>query len=273
MAIESKKFEVLDTPVTKIVNNDIKRVYPIRALKNFQVNAAGETKYIYKGDLGGYVSGSHNLSQEGNCWITSAACVTDMAFVKDDAVVTDHATVSDDSVIYGNALIADRAEISGHSLISETATVWGHAKVAGAHVGENATVQDYVHVSNNSEIVGNAIVGGHFDIDSSYISSPLLYASLARRVSIIMGNIEDVNDFFMLNGANDNSEFIVFYRNTLSANPRLDYFTMVIHEKDKPPVKLRLDKAEDYISNNGYSSDLVLLVHYAISRFKRTHNF
>lgn len=75
---------------------DIKRdykettVYRIRALEDIE-NENDFQLDVKKGDLGGWVSGYHNLSQQGNCWIY------------DNSIVMDNARVEDDAIVYGNS--------------------------------------------------------------------------------------------------------------------------------------------------------------------------
>lgn len=52
-------------------------LYRIQAVKDF-----GDVK---AGDKGGWVSGYHNLSQQGNCWIYDDACACDDSQVYGDA--------------------------------------------------------------------------------------------------------------------------------------------------------------------------------------------
>jgi hypothetical protein len=47
-----------------------KKLYRIKALRD--IDLFGDYK-IFKGQLGGYIEGYHNLSQEGNCWVFSPA--------------------------------------------------------------------------------------------------------------------------------------------------------------------------------------------------------
>lgn len=69
-----KKYELVPCEPTEKQDR-----YRIRALKDF-----GSIK---KGDLGGIVSGEHNLSQSGNCWIHPPAFVVGSAHVSGNAQV------------------------------------------------------------------------------------------------------------------------------------------------------------------------------------------
>ena len=74
---------------------DGQTLYRIRAVKSFPGVKAGE--------LGGYVAGEHNLSQDGICWIFPKAVVRENASVKDEA------RVFGKSRLEGNALLKEYA--------------------------------------------------------------------------------------------------------------------------------------------------------------------
>ena len=77
-------------------------LYQIQALKDF-----GNVK---KGNLGGWIEGEENLSQEGNCWVYGDD------WVSGDAVVSGDAKVSGDAWGYGNAWVYDDAVVSGDAV-------------------------------------------------------------------------------------------------------------------------------------------------------------
>lgn len=52
----------------KLIKSNIKGLFRVKALKDFSD--------VKKGELGGYVQGEHNLSQEGDCWIYNTVWVT-----------------------------------------------------------------------------------------------------------------------------------------------------------------------------------------------------
>lgn len=114
-------------------------LYRIRATKNFAT--------IKKGDLGGFVASTDNLSQEGDCWIYNDAKVmddtriSDDAVVTDDAIVKDFAQVNDKATVSNNSIISDNAIISGNAVIYDKARVSGHAKVY-----ESALICDKAHI-------------------------------------------------------------------------------------------------------------------------------
>src|SRR5574344_932328 len=109
-----KKYELRETESVQING---KPCYMIVALTDF-----GD---IHAGMTGGYVSGEHNLSQEGDCWIRNCAVVTDDCIVSGDAQVRDHArltghvVVDDHAVIGGNVNLAGYMKIYGNAVIKD----------------------------------------------------------------------------------------------------------------------------------------------------------
>jgi hypothetical protein len=104
-----------------------KNLYRVVALKDF-----GDFK---AGDIGGWVEGEHNLSQEGYCWIFGNALVFEdarvfgkaqvfgnarvygNARVFGDALVFDNARVCDDAFVFGNSMVCDDAQVSGDAWV------------------------------------------------------------------------------------------------------------------------------------------------------------
>ncbi|OQB41008.1 MAG: hypothetical protein BWY04_01104 [candidate division CPR1 bacterium ADurb.Bin160] len=125
----------MDKKYELIKENDY---YRIRALKNFQLITG---KVIKTGVLGGLVSGKHNLSQEGNCWISYYA----KAF--GDSKVIDNAVLKDYSVACGNSTVSGNAVMKDHSIAYDNSTISG-----------NAVMKDCSYASNNSAISGNAVM-------------------------------------------------------------------------------------------------------------------
>lgn len=104
----------------------------------FRIIALKDFADVRKGDLGGFVSTSDNLSQEGNCWVYG------------NARVFQHAKVSGDARITGNTLIYGYAQITGKVLIHGNVQVFGDAKLTGAiRLWGNALVSRTPTVSTN----------------------------------------------------------------------------------------------------------------------------
>ena len=112
-------------------------------------------RLVKAGDLGGFLSGYHNLSQEGLCVVLGEAEVLHQAHVSEDAVVSDKAIVAHIAKVYG------RSTIRGDSYVCNDSTVCGFAVVSGnATVGDLAVVRDNAFVAWNASIGGDAVVKG-----------------------------------------------------------------------------------------------------------------
>ena len=91
---------------------DIKRdyyettVYRIRALEDIE-NKHDFQLDVKKGDLGGWVSVYHNLSQQGKCQIYDNSIVIDNARVEDNAIVYDNSIIIENSSAYNRSVIRD----------------------------------------------------------------------------------------------------------------------------------------------------------------------
>lgn len=96
------KYELLQDDKIEVGGRTL---YRIRALKDF--------KDVKAGDLGSYIEGEKNLSQDGDCWVYGNARVFGNARVCGNAYVFDNACVC------GNAKVFDRAEVYGSAKISK----------------------------------------------------------------------------------------------------------------------------------------------------------
>lgn len=126
---ETKKYELLPSPVTITADGKSYTGYKIKALQSFG--------NVTKGDTGGIVSSEGNLSHFGCCW------------VYDNAAVVGNAKVYGNAKIYNNAIAAENAEIY------DCAKVGGNSIVKG-----NAQVYDCARVLENAVIDGNSKIRG-----------------------------------------------------------------------------------------------------------------
>ncbi len=159
------KYEILSE--TKVVDSHI--LYRIKSLREFSVL---DVK-ISKGTLGGWIENSKNLSQEGNCWVSTNACVYGDAEVSGNAAVFGKSIVCGNAKVQDNVLICARARVEGDVFVHDYAAIIGNSKVSGnaeisgcAFVAINATVTDnaflggFAQASDNTVVEGNAKVYG-----------------------------------------------------------------------------------------------------------------
>lgn len=138
------------------IEHEGRTLYRIEALKDFGL--------ISKGVLGGYVEGTHNLSQYGTCWILNNAKVYGGAMVSEDAIIFD------DACVYGYARVNGEAMITGYAKVYDFARVDGQARVNNrAVIHDNAAVRERAVVQQNAIICGNVAVGGNASISDNAI--------------------------------------------------------------------------------------------------------
>lgn len=138
------------------IEHEGRTLYRIEALKDFGL--------ISKGTLGGYVEGTHNLSQYGTCWILNNAKVYGGAMVSEDAIIFD------DACVYGYARVNGEAMITGYAKVYDFARVDGQARVNNrAVIHDNAAVRERAVVQQNAIICGNVTVGGTASISDNAI--------------------------------------------------------------------------------------------------------
>jgi hypothetical protein len=146
------KYEL--TTNTKSVANGI-TLYQIRALKDFSI--------VRKGDLGGWIQKTENLSQDGKAWIYKNARVYGNAQVFENAKVLGHAKV------YGNASVFENAQVYGYASVYGKAMVHGNALIDGnALVYGCARVYGDACVYGNARIHGNALVAQSIHLNSGF---------------------------------------------------------------------------------------------------------
>ena len=127
----SKKYELTNETKTLADGTVLHRIRALRDIPRFGVKA---------GELGGFVEGENNLSQDGDALVSGDACVYG------DACVSGNACVYGNADIYGNAKVYGKARVSGNAKVSDYAKVYGDAEVSG-----------------NADIYGDAEVSGYAD--------------------------------------------------------------------------------------------------------------
>ena len=130
--------------ITDIACEDNPKLFRIRALAN--IPAIG----VKAGTLGGCVEGEHNLSQEGDCWVSANARVYGNAQVYRNSRVYGNARVYGYATVFGNAQVFENASLSENSRVSDSARVFGR-----------------VHVCGNAWVSGNAQVSGSFIVTAN----------------------------------------------------------------------------------------------------------
>ena len=154
--MDSRKYEILRND--SIIFDGVK-MYRIKALKKF--TAAGSS-IIKKGDLGGYIEGYHNLSQEGICWVCGSAKVYGNARVKGDAIINNEAHISDNAVICGKSWVS-KASVFGNAVISDS-EVMGTGRGPSVIICGNVKVDRSIAVGNIFMFSGNEVFDNYVNV-------------------------------------------------------------------------------------------------------------
>lgn len=175
--MESRKYKLVRIGRFPFMNDlvwgkDAVPVYRIKALRDIPKHG------VKKGDLGGYVTGKFNLSQEGNCWIEKNAQALGNVIVSNDACLSGYASVMSDSErwsieVTGAARIRENAKVSfdenfasgnanRHMVITGNAVIGGKAKVLNTGL-----IEGDVDIYDNASILGAHIISGKTNIFGS----------------------------------------------------------------------------------------------------------
>lgn len=109
---------------------------------------------VKAGDLGGYVMGPYNLSDEGSSWIADDAVVKDEARVADDGLVRDRAVMCDYAGCFHRGVVA------GNAVLKEEVWITGDAKVAGNLTFLGAgLISDSVKLTGSDQMQLDGVIG------------------------------------------------------------------------------------------------------------------
>ena len=159
-----KKYVLLENETFEYKGNTLHR---IQALKDFAD--------VKKGDKGGWVSGYHNLSQEGDCWVYNEAKVFDKALVSDNSAIFHYAQVYENAKVHDNARILGVVHIFGNAEIYDGACVFDYSHIFGnAKVYGKTWIYGYTFIFGNAEVYGLTFISGNIKIyDNVHISGDI----------------------------------------------------------------------------------------------------
>ena len=153
-----KKYELIKTDTICAYGRTLFRVRYLCDIENI----------VAAGDIGGYIEGEYNLSQQGNSVVLGDAEVYGNAKVCGDAKVYGNAKVCGDAMVFGNAKVYGNAKVFGDAMVFGNAKVYGNAKVFGdAEVCGDAEVYGNAKVCGDAEVYGNAEVCGDAKVQST----------------------------------------------------------------------------------------------------------
>lgn len=107
---------------------------------------------VKAGDLGGLVYGSHNLSQEGDCWLDVNSKAIDNSIISGNALLVNSYTSNSshvaDNAIVTNCRILHRSSVSGKSRITGVVLL-GDALIRG-DVCLSCDIKEYMSIRDNA---------------------------------------------------------------------------------------------------------------------------
>lgn len=137
-------------------------IYRIKALRDIPLHG------VKKGALGGHISSSSVLSQEGDCWVGYDAAVWGRVHISGDAYVGGRTRVSNagrkkKTAGYNQTFIEGNAKISGSAYLRDVGRVSGNAEISGVakligvcEVSGNSKVGGASMLSRGSKVLGNS---------------------------------------------------------------------------------------------------------------------
>lgn len=152
-------------------------LYRIQAVKDFS--------NVKRGDIGGYVETTDNLSQYGNCWIYNDAKAMDGSMVLDDSILEGQ------SVMKNQSTLSHNARCSGASKLHHKSWVGENAWLLDAYIAENPQIEGNSRVQN-STILGISYIAGNSNIMDSIIKG---YSVISGDACVFNQNLEDSTSF------------------------------------------------------------------------------
>ena len=190
---------------------------------SYQIEACRDFGDVKEDDKGGRVTGFHNLSHEGLCWIEPGSSVVEGASVRDNAHIGRHThisgfvSVSEEASISGTEdkpsllsgrVVVEQQTVVRSSILTDGATISNNARVEESEVSGHAVVKDFAWVVR-SDLYRNAVVSGHALVEGSVMQGyssvrdhATLRNSLIREDAVLRGNVSLI-DGVALTGKSD----------------------------------------------------------------------
>lgn len=149
-------------------NGEFVTQYRIKALRDIE-------GVVKAGEYGGVVSGEHNLSHEGNCWIDYGSSVLDNAFVMDNAQIMNGSVVKDNALISRDSIVNHQSLVGGHSIMTDQS------------VADNAVLQDTAVMLDGSRLLkgsslsGAAVMMGEMELNDGSVRNQPFFSEIEER--------------------------------------------------------------------------------------------
>jgi carbonic anhydrase/acetyltransferase-like protein (isoleucine patch superfamily) len=187
---------------------------------------------IKTGDIGGFVEGGKNLSQDGDAWIGGDAQVYGNACVFGDSHVRDNAHVCGDAQVFGNAQVYGNTWIYGNTRIRGNSQIYGNA-----HVYDNTMICGDAQIYDNADISGNSLIGG----DAQVYGNSQIYGNTELYTNMLgFGNTQALDYETLTKALEKNLE-------TEEQNPFSEIREAIVHDK---ATKLHLETMRNEVILN-----------------------
>lgn len=171
----------------------------IVALKDI-VDSEGNV-LVHKGDKGGFVESTDNLSQEGTCWVYDDACVYEGGLVTDNARASERAKIYGGAKLFDNSRASDDAvicfgsELHNNASVSEKASI-GFVKECYYSKTIDKTLyyekiyidHDYAKNEKYEDHINDKDIVKLYDDSKAFGSAGLSYGTILRNNSKVHGN-------------------------------------------------------------------------------------
>ena len=219
---KNPKYRILrDTaePVTRIGKDGNEEI----VCYSYQIEACRDFGDVKEDDKGGRVTGFHNLSHEGLCWIEPGSSVVEGASVRDNAHIGRHThisgfvSVSEEASISGTEdkpsllsgrVVVEQQSIVRSSILNGNAVISNNARVEESEISAGAVVKDFAWVVR-SNLYYNAVASGHALVEDSVMQGcssvrdhATLRNSMTREDAVLRGNVSLI-DGVTLTGKSD----------------------------------------------------------------------
>jgi len=137
---------------------------------------------VYKGDLGGYVSSKHVLSQYGSCWIADNA-IAEERLTGDFMGPLRKSTTNREFLIQGSSILTGNAYVVASTV--NNAEIRDNAIVRSSVIGDDVQIYDNAKVMR-SNLMGDVEVNGGVVVDDARISGKVRLHDKAELFNVVM---------------------------------------------------------------------------------------
>lgn len=152
-----------------------RKLYRIRARRDFETSCGR----IGKGEIGGVVENTWNLSHEGSCWIHYDSCVYGQTYIIDNAYVTGNSGIysSNTSYIGNETYIRDSSiSVNGHINIFADNGSMIRPSIASSHICvKDETIDIAGKIAINHSIIKSSVKCNICGVDRFNIDSAKIY--------------------------------------------------------------------------------------------------